>query len=500
MKIEFARNRRLISRELLQGCTVAALILAGGVLAPAQASLLDTSFNPGSGANGFINAIVRQADGRIVIAGAFTEFDGIPRTRIARLNSDGSVDPSFDPGAGADDNVNATAIQPDGRIVIAGYFTQFNGVSRNGIARLNSDGSLDISFDPGTGVSKLSSYPQVNALALHADGRIVIGGFFKDVNGVSRDGIAQLNADDSADLSFNPGTGLQSYVALALGTQTNGQVLAGGIFDKFDGVPRKSIARLNADGSVDNSFFVPSGGIGGSNTLERVYALALQPDGRVVIGGDFSIVAGARRQHLARLNADGSLDETFDPGSVSLQRVAALALQPDGRVIIGGEFRFIDGVSRNGIARLMNDGSLDLGFDPGAGVEAFSPYQASVNALALQPDGRVILAGNFDAFDGIARKNIARLERGSDTNLAILNFAPYPINRAVDEDAGAAIVTVNRIGSHDHVVTVDFATRDDTAKAGADYSAQSGTITFEIGERTKTISIPILTALVCRSE
>src|SRR5207245_954389 len=97
-----------------------------------------------------------------------------------------------------------------------------------------------------------------------------------------------------------------------------------------------------------------------------------------------------------------------------------------------------------------------------------------------------------DAFDGIPRQNIARLERGSDTNLAILNFAPFPINRAVQEDAGADVVTIDRIGSHDRVVTVDYATRDDTAKAGADYSAQSGTITFEIGERTKTISIPIL--------
>ena len=159
---------------------------------------------------------------------------------------------------------------------------------------LNADGSLDTSFDPGTGVEELVVHPQVHAVALHADGRIVIGGFFKNVNGVPRDGIAQLDADGSVDLTFNPGTGLQTYVALAVAALTNGQVLVGGIFDKVNGVPRKSLARLNADGSVDASFSVPNGGIGGSNALERVYALAVQPDGRVIIGGDFTIVANGR--------------------------------------------------------------------------------------------------------------------------------------------------------------------------------------------------------------
>src|SRR5207237_4966388 len=103
-----------------------------------------------------------------------------------------------------------------------------------------------------------------------------------------------------------------------------------------------------------------------------------------------------------------------------------------------------------------------------------------------------ILGGFFDSFDGVARKNLARLEGGSDTNLAILNFAPSPVNGPVRENAGALTVTVNRIGSHDRVTTVDYATRDYTAKAGEDYSAQSDTITFAVGERAKTISIPIL--------
>ena len=476
----------------LQSCTIAALMLA--CIGPVSAAgLLDASFNPGVGANNAINAIARDSDGRMIVVGSFTEFDSTPRNHIARLNSDGSLDSSFNPGAGADDNINAVLIQPDGRILIAGFFTAFNGVSRNGIARLNSDGSLDADFNPGAGVGQVNVHPQVHTIALDANGKIIIGGYFTVVDGMSRNGIARLNADGSVDSGFNPGTGLEGFVALSLATQTNGQVLVAGIFERINGVLRKSIARLNADGSVDANFFAPDGGIGGSNTLERVFALAVQPDGRVIIGGDFTVIGSVRRQHVARLNANGSLDATFDPGHIYLQNVMALALQPDGRVVVGGNFTSIDGVSRNCIARLMSDGSLDLGFDPGTGarVPQFSSSDALITSLALQPDGRVIAAGNFETFDGVPRKNIVRLERGSDTNLAILNFAPSPINRPVDEDAGAVIVTINRIGSHDGVVTVGYATADLTAKAGEDYSTQSGTITFADGERTKTISIPI---------
>ena len=209
MKPKLYIDRYVAPRTIRRRSALTALLLVY-VVALAQASLLDTSFNPGSGANNPITAVARQADGRIVIAGTFTEFNGIPRNRIARLNPDGSVDAAFNPGAGADDDINAVAIQPDGRIVIGGFFSQFNGVSRSGIARLQTDGSLDTTFDPGTGVETLIVHPQVHAVGLHADGRIVIGGFFKNVNGVPRDGIAQLDAGGSVDLTFNPGTGLQS--------------------------------------------------------------------------------------------------------------------------------------------------------------------------------------------------------------------------------------------------------------------------------------------------
>ncbi|HTL55963.1 MAG TPA: Calx-beta domain-containing protein [Candidatus Limnocylindrales bacterium] len=494
MKAFFFRGDCWLCLAPFQRSAAIALLLGSVIGSTRAASLLDGSFAPGSGPDNVINAIGLQADGRLVIVGAFSQFDSVPRHGIARLNADGGLDTSFDPGAGADDVVTAVAVQADGHIIIGGFFTAINGTSRNGIARLNGDGSLDASFDPGAGVEPLTGHPQVHAVSLQSDGKIVVGGYFRTVNGASRDGIAQLNNNGSVDSGFDPGTGLEGYVALAVAAQTNGQVLVAGIFPSINGISRKSIARLNATGSVDGTFVVPGGGVGGSNALERVYALAAQPDGKVILGGDFTQISGERRQHLARLNPDGSLDETFDPGILYLDQVSATVLQSDGRIVIGGAFRSMDGVNRNGIARVMNDGSLDLGFDPGAGIEVppFYPSQASIESVALQPDGRIIVAGLFETFDTVARKNIARLRPGVDTNLAIVNFAPPPVNGPVRENAGTLIVTINRIGSHDGVTAVDYSTEDGTAKAGMDYVAQSSKIIFAAGERTKTISIPIL--------
>src|SRR4051794_40510027 len=119
MRTSFIGGRRFLSHKTVQRRVVAAFALAHVVIGSASAAnLLDTSFDPGSGASGVITAIAHQTDGRILIAGAFTEFNAIPRNRIARLNLDGSLDSSFNPAAGADDTVNAMAIQPDGRIVI----------------------------------------------------------------------------------------------------------------------------------------------------------------------------------------------------------------------------------------------------------------------------------------------------------------------------------------------------------------------------------------------
>jgi uncharacterized delta-60 repeat protein len=353
---------------------------------------LDTSFDPGSGADSAVRSVVVQADGKVLIGGDFATVDDTERNGIARLNADGSVDASFDPGSGASAGVYDMAVQTDGKVLVGGGFTTFDGVARKRIARLNADGSLDTGFDPGTGANNW-----VDAVALQADGKVLIGGLFTTFDGTGRNRIARLNADGSLDSSFDPGSGA-SAVVNAVAVQDDEKVLVGGAFSTMDSVARARVARLDTDGSLDTGF---DPGAGANDSL---WSVALQADGKVLIGGEFTTVDSAARNRVARLNWDGSLDIGFDPGSGASNSVQAVVRQVDGKVLIGGYFTTVDGTSRNGIARLNANGSLDTSFDPGTGADS-----AVVRAVAIQPDGKVLIAGSFTEVDGVTRNRVARL-------------------------------------------------------------------------------------------
>jgi uncharacterized delta-60 repeat protein len=352
---------------------------------------LDNTFNPGTGANSRVRTLALQPDGKVIIGGRFTTYNGTSRDYIARLNADGTLDNTFNPGTGANDQVQTLALQPDGKVIIGGDFTSYNGTSRNRIARLNADGTLDNTFNPGTGTNS-----EVYSLALQPDGKVIIGGEFTTYNGTSRNYIARLNADDTLDNTFNPGTGASSIV-LTLALQPDGKVIIGGFFTTYNGTSRNYIARLNADGTLDNTFNP------GTGANSAVQTLALQPDGKVIIGGDFTTYNGTSRNRIARLNADGTIDNTFNPGTGANSTVLTLALQPDGKVLIGGAFTSFNGTSRNRIARLNADGTLDNTFNPGTGANS------TVRTIALQPDGKVLIGGNFTTYNGTSQNRIARL-------------------------------------------------------------------------------------------
>jgi uncharacterized delta-60 repeat protein len=353
---------------------------------------LDTGFNPGTGASGRVLTLAVQADGKILMGGIFTSYNGTARNNIARLNADGSLDTGFNPGTGANSSIFTTQIQPDGKIIIGGFFTSYNGTARNYIARLNADGSLDSGFNPGAGTNI-----GIETMALQADGKILIGGEFTQYNGVDRIGIARLNADGSLDASFNSGLEINSVV-VTLAVQPDGKILIGGGFGSYNGVPRSSIARLNSDGSLDTSF---NPGTGSNN---GVPTLAVQADGKVMIGGEFTQYNGVDRIRIARLNADGSLDMDFNPGMGPNSTVYTLAPQADKKILIGGFFTSYNGTERNRIARLNADGSLDTGFNPGTGANG------SIWTTAIQPDGKIIIGGDFTGYDGVSRVRINRIQ------------------------------------------------------------------------------------------
>lgn len=408
---------------------------------------LDTSFNPNFGAE-YVRVVAVQSDEKIIVNGNFTTFGGVPRNRLARLNADGSLDSSFEVGSGLSNaGVQKGLIQPDGKILLVGKFNSYNGTARDGIVRINTNGSLDTSFVPGLE----GSSNEISDLSLTADGKIYVAGYIASTFTIFR-----LNADGSLDKSFNTGnaaTGARIFSILvqpdgkvlvgggfdsffingrikvhyrlfrfnpdgsvdetfttqagnsassgdvrALKLQSNGKILVGGDFTYLNGAMRGGIGRLNSDDSLDNSFV----GFFGSFTTINVFHLL--PDGKIYVGGNFTTLGTSFKQFFARLNADGTVDNTFNLDSRVDNAVYSVAVQPDGKIVLGGYTG--DDFSRipsKGIWRVNSDGSLDTGFD------ARIAKLEAVGTIVLQTDGKILIGGGFTAVNGVSRTRIARL-------------------------------------------------------------------------------------------
>ncbi|PYL84674.1 MAG: hypothetical protein DMF23_05515 [Verrucomicrobia bacterium] len=232
-------RRVLLLFVLLLGGFVSAVRAAAPTPTPTPTpGQLDTTFVPAPGTNDAVNVVIPQPDGKVVAAGRFTFANTVFRNRIARFNFDGSLDTSFDPGTGADGEIIAAVLQSDGRIIVAGRFTSFNGFTHNGICRLNADGSVDQTFGLGNGINNAAL-----ALALQSDGRIIVGGQFSQIDLTQRFNLARLNNDGSVDLSFDPGNGPNGDVN-AIIIQPDGRIVIGGTFIGYNGFARGGVARI----------------------------------------------------------------------------------------------------------------------------------------------------------------------------------------------------------------------------------------------------------------
>ncbi len=378
----------------------AVLISAPNVLA--EAGDLDPSFNPGSGPNVDVDATAVQPDGKVVIGGSFTQVNGVARPYVARLNTNGSLDTAFNVGSGPSGQVYAVALQPDGKILIGGTFQTVNTFQFRNIARLNSNGTVDTSFSPGAAFPR-GANSAVHAIALQADNKLLIGGQFTQVNDINRNRIARLHTNGSLDDTFAPAGGaggVSSVQVRAIGLLNNGKIMIGGTFTSYDGMVRNRVARLHPNGVLDTTFN-PGSGIDGSG----VFALAVQPDGKTLLGGVFFNYNNSTAAHLVRVNPDGSRDSTFNPDiNVNNSRIDAIRLLPTGKILIGGGFTIGAGTTlRRDFCRLeangVRDGSFGNGFGP----------SGPVNAISLASDNKVIIAGNFSSYDSVARIRVARV-------------------------------------------------------------------------------------------
>ncbi|MBL8299813.1 MAG: delta-60 repeat domain-containing protein [Rhodanobacteraceae bacterium] len=385
MKTYTPSNSTLSAWKTLAG--IVAWLWLGIATSQVHAQSVVDGFDPS--AEWPVFALALQTDGKILVGGNFRRIAGQQRAYLARLNVDGSLDTGF-ANTSLDAAVRAIAIQPDGKILVGGYFRNSGATSRNRILRLNSNGGIDAGFDPGTGADG----PAVYALAVQGDGKIVMAGVFKAVNGQTRSNLARLNSNGTVDSSFAPSVDGR---ILALSLDAAGKIVIGGGFSSVHSQIRNNLARLNSDGSLDASF--------DPNANGSVESLLRQTDGKWVVGGTFTVLGGVARNRIARLNADASLDSTFTPSANS--NVLALAQQADGKILVAGLFSRIsqatNNYTRNRIARLLTSGAVDTDFSLDVDNGVFA-------VLAYADGSRTLIGGNFESVAGQTRKFLARLQ------------------------------------------------------------------------------------------
>ncbi len=445
---------------------------------------IDGSFSVNAvGPNSYIYTLLLLPDGKIMVAGGFRLYNGVAKYKIALLNSDGTLvnsfavpnnlaiiydldllpdgkfiasgvnagiptqtnpnpgandsklnfikfsldgapDDAFQPQIGENGRGYAVRVQPDNKFLVAGDFTTPNGIERKYLVRFNADGTVDASFN------QVYFAMPLTLLEILPDGKI-LAGTSGGIRIYNPDGssIASLSGSSSAAaikaqpdgkvlvgrtgfiIRNNTTTGSEDALVhittgqfcAAFAFQPDGKILVGGSFTDVEGTPRGRVARLNADLTLDTTFNPPGGANG------TVQTIGVQPDGKIIIGGDFTAVNfDASKKYLARLNSDGTLDASFSP--VLDTRISAIRVEPDGKFIIIGFPAVGDFNSAPGIIRKFNaDGTLDSTFNNSLNINL------RVISFDLQSKNKIIFVGLFTHVNGISSIGIARLLNTSNT-------------------------------------------------------------------------------------
>lgn len=394
----------------------------------AQASLIDSSFNIGSGANGTVYSIVVQNDGKILVGGEFTQIAGQNRANLARLDSDGQLDPTFPEGT--DGAVYQLLKQPDGKFLVGGAFANIQGVARQRIGRLLTNGVVDSSFDATTNIPAESA---VSSLATQADGKILVTTFLPTNYTIGF--LKRFEPTGQSDLSFVQTNIFEGSYVFAACPRTNGSILLGGGFQGVNGFSTPGLALLSTNGQLDSNFISPLKTNSSSFDYSVIYAMTELPDNSFLIGGRFWKQGSTNRSTVGKLTPTLSLDasvqpDDFDPNvdHPSIGTVMSMIRQLDGKFVLGGLFQTVGGYWRRNIVRVDSQGKVDPCFDPGVGLGDYG--QLGVMALAQQVDGKILAGGNFICFSGspvesLSSSNITRFLPQSDCNATRLHLGRY---------------------------------------------------------------------------
>jgi uncharacterized delta-60 repeat protein len=471
---------------------------------------IDTTFVNGSGFNNFTEAVAVQSDGKILVGGAFTSYSGVTKNKITRLNSNGSIDGTFNIGSGFTNQVTNFAIQANNKILVGGLLFQYNGLNNIGnIIRLNTNGTIDNTFLTGN-TSTISGGNQVTKIIVLPNQKILLAGTFTQYGATTnKNGLVRLNTGGTIDNTFTINGGFKGKLGsgsnlvddIYYNTGTTKIFVVGGFTSHNDQTPKKFIARVDGTGSLDNVFniskisfnnsiekiekyddqrFMVSGSFthkngklqyslarvfndnsldqtfhngytqlvgvrcfkilsdgkmlisdssgsysgaststffkidsngfvdptfkkptGGSNNIE---AIDIQTDNKIIVGGTFTTYSGTSKNRIARLNSNGIIDNTFVIGSGFNNTVTSICVQSDGKILVGGSFTSYSGVTRNGMARLNSNGSLDSSFNvTGSG------FDGDPATLVVQSDGKILVGGNFSQYNGAIYRALVRL-------------------------------------------------------------------------------------------
>jgi uncharacterized delta-60 repeat protein len=358
--------------------------------------------------------------GKVILGGSFNNYNNNSSYQgVVRLNPDGSVDQTFSPPTTFTGTVYTVAVQPwDNKILIGGTFTvSHSGIVYRNIARLDADGELDLSFNPGGNGTDGAVW---KVLILDPEKRIVVGGVFNSYLGSSiraaknQGGALILNENGSLYKNLKVTDGVwASGGVYCMGLDKNGKILIGGEFGEIDGVLVRRAARLNRDGSLDPAFLNKGyEGVGPSGT---VYSIVAQPDNKILIGGVFDSYVdmsigkwtNVPRTRLARLNENGYLDNSFNYAGGFLAagfnngNIKDFLVDAQGRIFVVGSFTEYRGKAINNIIRILSDGSNDASFNVGTGFNnlVFDIDFQNWRNGEVEPEAHLIVGGLYTSYN-----------------------------------------------------------------------------------------------------
>ncbi len=391
-------------------------------------------------------------------------------------------------GIAFDHYVYSIAEQSDGKFIVVGGFETFKSSTKNGIIRLNSNGTEDTSFytNIGTGFRNGTSRSfQYNAV-VQSDGKILVGGNFDTLNGNTRKRLVRLNSNGTVDTSFytNLGTGFNNFVRRVV-IQSDGKILVLGGYSQFKGNARKGLVRLNSNGTEDTSFYTNLGTAFNHTSTPVINTAAIQSDGKIIIGGKFTSFKGNTRNYLIRLNSNGTEDTSFYTNlgsSFSLSsgtaQVEIVTIQPDGKILVGGAFDSFNGSTRRKLVRLNSNGTADNSFNSNLGSGFNTGYTvSSIKVVGSSFIFKILVGGDFWNFNGNTTSNngqstvgLVRLDSSGnlDTSFELLGMTFSSKVNDFEVTTGSSII----VGG-DFTPTINGTTRNHLLEINLDGSVDS---------------------------